>query len=492
MKFVTSKGRVAGRTEDKCVRISRLRYAKPPIGALRFSMPQPIDNWDGILDATGPSVAAPQLSSRLASVMGNYAFEQSEDCLHLDIWIPKSAKKPLPVVVYFHGGAFMTGSGAMECYNGGELAARQQVVVVNVNYRLGVLGFLPIPGIAPANLGLHDQILALQFIRDEIAAFGGDETNITAVGQSAGAFSLSIFLCAEGLPRLFDKAVLMSGPFGMPAWSMEAASKKADILSAEIGCSLDDTAAWKKVPVADLLKGQLAVLKDHLAQKDSDTFLPLPFMPVIDGTLLKSSPGDALESGKGKWCPLVIGTTREEYAAFWFDKPELEGFATKVLSERFEAAFPGMGAQQVEAFRLRRPSNSDLALLGDLHTATLFFEPSLRAAAGHAAAGGSSFVYSFDWQSPNARIAACHCIELPFFFGNLNTWAEAPMIVGAPADELARLRHDFQSAIGAFARTGNPGSESVHWDSYKQSSFIKHFGRAANDLQGSGSGKLHA
>lgn len=473
MEFVTSRGRVAGHFEKGCIRISRLRYAKPPVGSRRFAMPEPVDSWEGVLDAGEASVAAPQLASRLAGVMGDYPLAQSEDCLHLDIWIPKGATAPMPVVVFVHGGAFMTGAGGMDCYNGAELAVRQHIVVVNLSYRLGVLGFLPIAGVAAPNLGLHDQIIALRFIREEIGAFGGDSANITVVGQSAGAYALAALLAADELPRLFDRAVLMSAPFGIDPRPADAIADLSAAFCDALGVAAGDADALRQASVVEVLKGQAAVLGKHFANSAADDIDP-PFMPVVDDALVKGSPRVILEGGGAAWCPFILGATREEYAAFWFDKPQLEDFAAEVLPVRFEEAFPGRGVEQLDAFMLRRCGEGALAVLADLHCETKFVAPARTAAAGHAAAGGHAYVYSFDWQSPDPRIAACHCIELPFFFGNLDSWAAAPMIAGARADELARVSELFQSAIGAFARSGDPACASASWPGYDQESFVMH------------------
>lgn len=368
----------------------------------------------------------------------------------------------------------MTGAGGMDCYNGAELAVRQQTVVVNLSYRLGVLGFLPIPNVAAPNLGLHDQIMALRFIREEIGAFGGDRANITVVGQSAGAYALATLLASDDLPRLFDKAVLMSAPLGIDPRSTGATADLSTAFCDALGVAASDADALRQAPVAEVLKGQAAVLGAHFGGSAADDIDP-PFMPVVDGALVRSSPRAILEGGGATWCPLVLGATREEYAAFWFDKPQLENFAAEVLPARFEEAFPGRGVEQLDAFRLRRPGTGALAVLADLHCQTKFVVPARAAAAGHGAAGGRAYVYSFDWQSPDPRIAACHCIELPFFFGNLDSWAAAPMIAGAPADELARVSEHFQSAIGAFAHSGDPACASVVWPGYDAESFVMHF-----------------
>jgi len=198
MEFMTSLGRVRGLDLGNVVHVSNLPYAHTPVGPRRFDLPHPPQPWGDVRDGTEPTPVPPQLPSRLAAVMGEYPAAQSEDCLKLDIWVPKGAAQALPVMVFIHGGAFMTGGGGLPCYDGAVLAHRGQVIVVTVSYRLGMLGFLVLENIAPPNLGLHDQMAALRFIRREIASFGGDADSVTVVGQSAGALSIAAFLANPG------------------------------------------------------------------------------------------------------------------------------------------------------------------------------------------------------------------------------------------------------------------------------------------------------
>ncbi|HJQ15880.1 MAG TPA: carboxylesterase family protein [Allosphingosinicella sp.] len=464
--FTTGLGPVEGVAQGDCIRVSRLRYAKPPVGSRRFAMPEPVGPWSESPAWPGPAVAPPQLPSRLARVIGDYGFEQSEDCLHLDIWIPRESTGPLPVLVFLHGGAFQTGGGSLECYDGAVLAARERMIVVNVSFRLGLLGFMSIEGFAPPNLGLHDQIAALRFIRAEIAAFGGDPWNITLSGQSAGAFSVAVLMMHPEGRSLFARAIQFSGMFGSGTRNdAQARALEASFL-ARLDLDRNKLENLRECDISKLLEVQAALTMETLRSSPPDQ-VALPFLPFADGDIVPESPMAKFESGVSAWCPLMIGATREEYAAFWFDSGPLAQAAGELLEKRFAEAFPDSPEAALARARACRSPRSDLAVLIDFHTQTRMVEPAFRAAAAQAQAGGTAYAYRFDWQSPNPEIGACHCIELPFLFGNLDIWQDAPMIAGARREELEGICDSVQGAVGSFVRTGDPSPGlGFEWPAY--------------------------
>lgn len=473
--FETRFGPVRGRDDSDCIHIARLRYGAAPTGDRRFAPPQPVAPWDGELDCSAAaSPIPPQLPSRLAKVMGDFPAEQDEDCLHLDIWTPKGASG-LPVLVFLHGGAFMTGGGGLSCYSGGALAARENIVVVNVTYRLGVLGFLPIPGIAPANLGLMDQELALRFIRDHVAAFGGDNANITVCGQSAGAYSIAALMTRDTAPDLFDKAILMSAPLGIAADAPAARQPAAKVLLDALGVAEGDLAAARAAPVEALLKAQVAMLTAQSRQADNVT---PPFMPTVDGEFIAHDPVDYLKAGKAAWCPTVLGVTREEHAAFHFQDQAFAANASALLHQRFAEDYPDNTEEALARARAMRNPPDDRAVLIDYGSDKRFVEATFHCADGHVTAGGKAWTYIFAWQSPNAEIAACHCIDLPFLFGNLADWNGAPMLAGADGSEMDAVARSFGGAFAAFASTGAPnGSSGLPWPAYQPSGIALSFDR---------------
>ena len=467
-EFQTSYGIVRGHIEgDVSRQLSRLRYALPPYGARRFAKPYPLDRWDGVIDATGPTAMAPQWPARLASVMGDYAIEQSEDCLHLDIWIPRQSSQGLPVFVFLHGGAFIAGGGGMPCYDGALLASQGNMIVVNVSYRLGALGLLPIPGLVPANLTLHDQIAALRFVREEIAAFSGDDRKITVAGQSAGALSIALLLAQPDFRDLFDQAIMLSAPLGSSLQiAEEAAETVARPLLSSLGIDARDRKALCGVPVTLLLEAQREIMR-LFAERTPPNILSMPFRPTIDNEIVHIRP-TANEAG---FCrPVIMGATSDEFNAFWYGVPGL--LAERSPAERkYPAAAAGSAATARSMLKLS--------------TKATFLEPMLNILDRHAANGGIGFSYQFDWSPSGSPLGACHCIELPFLFGNLKTWEKAAMLAGAGDEELSSLRRDFQRAIISFVVNGDPATGSqVEWPGFERSGPLLHFGRSIEKSAG--------
>lgn len=478
--FETGLGPVEGHVEGGCIRVSRLRYAKSPVGSRRFARPEPLEPWSEPVGGPGPAVAPPQLPSRLARVMGDYPFEQSEDCLHLDIWIPRGAEAPLPVFVFIHGGAFQTGGGSLECYNGGTLAARERIIVVTITSRLGLLGFMPIEGLAPANLALQDQLAALRFIRANIEAFGGDADNITLGGQSAGANSAAIFMMHPEGRSLFKRGILMSGMLTGTVRDPDAASAIGQRFLAKMGVGRDDVERLRVMDLAQLMEAQQSIIVDQVQSAGLDS-IALPFLPVADGDLVSNDLMATFETGVAAWCPMMVGATREEFAAFWFDNEQMEEAGGQLLRQRFAEAFPDAPEATLERARRRRTPRTNIAALVDFHSHMMMIEPARREAAAHARMGATAFAYQVDWQSPVPELGACHCIDLPMLFGNLDTWQNAAMIAGASRSELEGLRETVQGAVGSFVRTGDPNpGVGIDWPAFGTDGNVLHYDRVSH------------
>ena len=463
--FETKNGTVRGRDLGAVTRIARLRYAKPPVGPRRFAVPEPVAPWDSELDCSGAtSPVPPQLPSRLAKVMGSYPAEQDEDCLHLDIWTPNARSGPLPVLVFIHGGAFMSGGGGMPCYDGAALAEREHIMVVNISYRLGVLGFLPIEGLAPANLGLRDQELALRFVRASIADFGGDAGNITVSGQSAGAYSIQALLTRDTAPMLFDRAIVMSSPMGLSAPDLASCEASASLFQTAMGTAVADDI--RDAPIASILQAQGAVLRSLSTAPDN---VAPPFLPIQDDDFLTSDPVTRDAAKAAAWCPMIVGVTREEHAAFHFQDDAFHAQASTLLPVRFFERFGAQAEVELARARARRIPPSDSAVLIDHGSRCRFVCGTFDFIESLAAAGGNVRAYVFAWQSPTPEIGACHCIELPFVFGNLPDWDGAPMLQGADPQELDGLARAFGGALAAFAREADPrAGAALNWPDFRQ------------------------
>src|SRR5271165_30803 len=413
----------------------------PYAAAARFAPPQPVSAWQGVHDARRDGPIAPQGRSRLAHVMGDFERPQAEDCLTLNIWTPAADTKKRPVLVWIHGGAFSSGSGSIPWYSGERFAANGEIVVVSINYRLGALGFLCLPGVSPGNLGLRVQVAALRFVRDNIAAFGGDPTNVTVVGQSAGASSIAMLLTMPLARGLFRRAIMQSTPFGRLTRVLDDSHRIGRRLLEVLELKPDEADKLKTVPVAQLLaaQGKLAGLEKKFADALA------PFWPTIDGEVLPGPVPAALKAGAGAEIDTMIGTTREEMAAFYgidkeidaADQAQVEGVFAKVFGSGYQPYY--------DEIRNMRASHTNAALLGDLMSDAMFRIGSLRLAEWREQQGHPAYVYQFDWQSP-AGFESCHCIEIPFVFNNCSNWADSPMLKGASPAETAGLAEAMHNA----------------------------------------------
>ncbi|WP_269245310.1 carboxylesterase/lipase family protein [Rhizobium sp. AG207R] len=470
----TPYGPIVGRRSDGVIAFTGVPYALPPIGPRRFRLPEPIHPWNEPLDCTRQSSIAPQLPSRLAKVMGDYPAQQDEDCLHLDIWVPEKRSAKTPIFVFLHGGAFMTGGGSLPCYDGALLARNAGMIVVTITYRLGALGFLPIRGVAPGNLGLHDQVAALRFIRDIAPAFDGDVANITVSGQSAGALSIALLLAAPGQDALFNRSIIMSAPLGLDLPNLDVAERIGEEYMRALGLESGDRRGIEAQPIERLMAAQLEVAKAHVPPPGD---LTPAFLPVIDGNLISMQARDALQGGVAAGRAIMIGTTREEMTSFYLGNEALAKIADEVATVAFRRRFGADAESAMRRARARRVPGTALALLTDLMTDEVFVGSSLSVAQAQAKSGHSAYVYRFDWQSPTPNIQACHCIELPFLFANFDTWRVAPMLAGADRNELADLSRIFQGALVAFARSGKPeASDLPAWPVYGTRQIVQHFG----------------
>ena len=372
----TKAGDLNGARENGVAVFRGVPYAAPPVGDLRFAPPRPAQPWQGVRDARQDGPIAPQARSRLAHIMGDFERPQSEDCLTLTIWTPAADAGKRPVLVWIHGGAFGSGAGSLPWYSGERFAANGDVVAVSINYRLGALGFLCLPGVSSGNLGLLDQVAALRFVRDNIAAFGGDPDNVTVVGQSAGASSIAMLMTMPAAGGLFRRAILQSTPFGRMTRTLDDAHRIGQRLLEVLGLKPQQAAELKALPAPKFVtaQGELA----RLEKKFADAMAP--FWPVIDGDVLPTQVATALKSGAGADVEVMIGTTREEMAAFYCIDKEIESASPAAVEGVFAAVFRSGHQQHYDETRRLRASGSNAALLGDLMSDAMFRIGSLRMA----------------------------------------------------------------------------------------------------------------
>lgn len=381
--------------QDGLVRARGVRYGT----ARRFAVAQPPPAWSGVRDATQPGPACPQRPSRLGWVTGDAlkGLTTDENCLVLSVTAPADAHR-LPVMVWFHGGAYVAGSGESAKYDPAALARAGNVVVVNVSYRLGIFGYLAPPGVGADNLGLRDQILALRWVQDNIAAFGGDAANVTAFGQSAGAHSVWSLMLSEGAAGLFHRAILQSAPLELD----DGRDDMAVVMGSAMAIALAG-ADPAEASVERLLAAEGAAV---VAAQDFGLLGGLAFAPRLGRGPLPA-PADVPEAiaAAAARIELLIGYTKDDAAPFVAMDPRVARFN-------------------------RVPVLGRLAVRAGSATITkqAFSGPAERLAQTWRNHGGRVGTYRFDWTPASAPLGACHCIELPFLFGSPQTWADAPML----------------------------------------------------------------
>ncbi|MGZ5184175.1 MAG: carboxylesterase/lipase family protein [Caldimonas sp.] len=412
-----AQGRVRGALQDGVASFRGIPYAQPPVGRLRFALPEPAGAWQGVRDASRRTPIAPQVPARISIAMGNFEREMSEDCLTLAIWTPTADAKRRPVIVWLHGGGFSNGAGDLAWYDGSSMAAKGDIVVVGVNYRLGALGFMRARGLTPGNLGLSDQELALHWVSDNIASFGGDPSNITLMGQSAGGLSIALLLGHDTLPPV-RRAIMLSPPLGAPLLTLDRAEQIGETYVRALGIDPDANDVGdqvRRLPEAALMQAQAAATAFFFRELAKQPDTAPPFMPVAGGHYVPSIDAiPAAFTAAAARCDVLIGTTRDEAAAFF--------------PETWE---PAITAKQFEL-------------------------PSIRWAQDAAAAGRTAYLFRLDWASKGSSFGAAHCIDLPFVFDTVDAFAEAPMLAGASRSEMGALVAAMLPAFTTYARSGTP------------------------------------
>ena len=472
----TTLGKVAGSVDGEVAVFRGIPFAAPPVGELRFRPPAAAAPWGGVRDATSFGPIAPQVVSARGVTMGGESQPSSEDCLYLNVWTPSctgGGTGGRPVMVWIHGGAFMTGAGSLPLYRGARLAARGDVVLVTLNYRLGPLGWLSHPviggddaaagdGAPSGNWGLLDQIAAQAWVRDNIAAFGGDPGNVTIMGESAGATSVATLLGTPAAKGLFHKAIAQSG--GPGGYDQSFAVSFAEELAAEAG--VGGVAELRALDL-DALMAAYTVLVDRHGR------LATPTAPIIDGGVLKVRPLDAIRNGLNQGVPLLTGTNRDEMTYFAVGDRRLTSGDEAVVRRRLARSVGEDGLDELletyaKAWADRgEPAASPFDLWVAIEGDRIFRVPSLRMAEAHAEAGSPVFDYLFDWESPavGGLLKSCHALDIPFVFGTL----DAPMmdVFAGSGDEVAALSATMMDAWLAFVRTGKPSTPALgDWPAY--------------------------
>ena len=454
----TAAGVLRGSREAGLAVFRGVPYAEPPVGALRFAAPRPVRGWAGVRAAVSYGPPPPQ-----GGLFGMDELAQEaagDDWLSVNVWSPDPAPGAgLPVLVWIPGGGYVIGTSSLPEFDGGRLAAGG-VVVVTLNYRLGVEGFAQIDG-APANRGLLDQVAALQWVRDNIRAFGGDPDRVTVFGQSAGGGSVAALLAMPRAAGLFRRAVAQSVPGTF--FSPELAADIAAAFAAELG--VRPTAAdLSAVDPSRLPAAGYAVSAKIDRWKDRwgpITHRPIPFAPVVDGDVLPATPWQALANGAGRDVDLLVGHTRDEHRLFSL----IDGVLGQVTEEQAETALRTLapGPDGARRYREAFPAAGPEELYELVNADWLFRMPTLHLAQAHAAAGGRTHLYELTWPAPGmgGALGACHGLDIPLVFGNLSSGQPALLIGETPSAEAEALSARIRAAWTAFAADGDPG-----WPAY--------------------------
>jgi para-nitrobenzyl esterase len=455
----TARGKLRGSTVDGVSTWKGIRYAAPPFGPNRFRPPQPVEPWGGVRDALvyGPKSPQPPYPPDIAMFLSEVTVS-GEDCLSLNVWAPAAAQGR-PVMVWIPGGSFgYHATGASPWYDGRRFA-RDGVVCVSINYRVAADGFLYLgEGEGEANLGLLDQVAALAWVRDNIAAFGGDPDNVTIFGESAGAMSVGALL---GMPRaegLFRRAIAQSGA-AHHVMSVESARKVGERLATRLGVG-PTRAAIAAVPVDRLLRAQveleaeLAMHPDPAAWGEEVALATMPWQPVVDGDVLPAPPLERVAAGASAGVDLIVGTNLDESRLFLVPG----GIIDRITTEALVGAIAAYGLP-VDAtlahYRAALPAGSPGDLLAAIQTDWSFRIPAIRLADAHGSGPAATFMYEFAWPSPQlgGRLGSCHALEIPFVFDTLGHATEA-LLGPRPPQHLADVMH---AAWVAFATHGDPG-----------------------------------
>jgi para-nitrobenzyl esterase len=410
----TAGGVLHGQVEDGLVVFRGVRYAT----AERFAPPRPVPAWRGERDATADGPIAPQRGSRLEHVVGaSEPHPQGEDCLSLTVTTPAVDDRARPVLVWFHGGAWVTGS--LHGYGGHRLAREGDVVIVSVGYRLGALGYLRSPGISEGNLGLADQLAALRWVHENIAAFGGAPGTVTVAGQSAGAHSVRCLIGMPAAEGLFRRAIVQSAPGGCIS-SHPAAELAGRRFLTRLGTDP------RTASVDAILDAQALAARDAAGRTGLNS-TPL-FTPVTAaGPLPDETQWAAVLACRAAGLDVIVGTTQREMSAFYAMNP----------AQNRVRRIPAVGPATADAVERA------VTTIG-------FGRPARRLATRLSEAGARVWTYRFDYAAPGSPLGATHCLDLPFIFGTGDDWATAPMLAGADP-------RDLETSPGG---CGPPGSAS--------------------------------
>jgi para-nitrobenzyl esterase len=439
-------------------------FARPPVGELRFAAPHPPEPWDGVRAAVAFGPPPPQSAFQLTPLPDPAPGTDPNDWLTVNVFTPDPGAAGLPVMVWIYGGAYRAGASSNPGYDG-TLLASQNVVLVTFNHRVGVEGYAYLPGV-PANRALLDQVAALRWVRENIAAFGGDPGRVTVFGESAGAGAIAALLVMPAAAGLFHRAIAQSvpGTFFSPALAADVTAAIARRAGLPANATAADFAAAS--PAALAAASDMVRPDDHLARWGPVARTRVPFSPVVDGEVLPAAPWRAVATGAARDVDLITGHNRDEYRLFM----QVYGLHGKITGERASDALRAMapgangvtsadgadGAAGEHAYRTAYPQADAEALYELVLSDWLFRMPSLHLAQAHAAAGGKTYLYEVTYPAAVGGFGACHALDVPLVFGVYSEVGR--MLFGAePPASAVTLGNLMRAQWAAFAADGDPG-----------------------------------
>jgi len=448
----TSSGKIRGVLQANKVHAFRgIPYGAPTGGANRFMPPAKPEAWTGVKDTVewgpeapqGPHTEIPEVAATIPKLA------ISEDCLHLNVWTNGLDARKRPVMVWLHGGGFTSGNGSYSMYDGANLARKHDVVTVTVNHRLNSFGFLYLAGIGGAkyaqsgNVGILDVVAALEWVRDNIANFGGDPGNVTIFGQSGGAGKVSTLLAMPSAKGLFHRAIVQSGA-NLQGISTGDATKTARTLMDQLGVKTADE--LQQIPMDRLIAATVAARGLRLG-------------PVVDGKALPGAPFDPAAPAMSANVPLLIGTT--EFEINFFPSTKLDPIDDAELHAAVKQATHADDADAdklIALYRKGRASASDIDL-AEIIASDGFRSSVITEAERKAAQPAPVYMYYFTWKSPvrDGKLKAFHTLEIPFALANVD---ESKSMTGSGADRYP-LQEKMSGAWAAFARSGNPNHKGL-------------------------------
>jgi para-nitrobenzyl esterase len=459
----TPSGKIEGFLDGSTRRFLGIPYAEPPVGDLRWKPPVKLAPWMETLVATKKGASCTQNNP----LNGQLDAGSAEDCLFLNVWTPENpASGALPVLVWIHGGGFVFGSGGEPAYDGRIFSEATGAVVVTINYRLGPTGFLALPELktedaghpATGNYGLMDQRLALEWVKENIAAFGGDPGNVTIFGESAGGISTCLHMVSPKSSGFFHRAIIQSGPCDKVDAEDDAMAQGSTFVDA-LGCKGDPDvlACLRAKPIEDVMAA-LPTSADFLGGDVS-------WFPIVDGVVIPAPPLDLLAAGTFEKVPVITGSNADE--ATLFLALAQTTIADDVQFEMLaESLVPGKGAEIVGLYPSSTYGSSQAAAAAAVGDAG-FVCPSRRQARAFAAAGAPAYLYHFTYNPGSSLLGdlgAFHSSEIKFVLGN-----PGQLIPAALTDEEKQMSQTIMAYWSRLATTGDPnGGETLMWPKYSE------------------------